>query len=75
MKSRLTPVVKNYAEGENVIKMAIECFEGFEYCYKLSPQEIMAYSENNNEKKETYLFPSLRPSDGEFGIATGIAIN
>lgn len=42
----------------------INCLEEFEFCYKLSEKE-----EKETYGKQGYLFPTLRPSDGRFGIS------
>lgn len=70
MKLRLYPVLKDLKERENdIAKMAIESFEGFEYCYKLNDYEFALYKENG--KDDSYLFPSLRPLDGKYAIGSG----
>lgn len=77
MKFRLSPILKKYtkkyAGRENdIVKMAIENFEGFEYCYKLNPKEVAIYNDANYGTEDVYLFPSLRPLDGEYALAAGI---
>lgn len=60
MKGRLGKVVKS-----NNIDKAIACLEEFEFCYQLSKEQKNTYS------KEGYLFPSLRPWDGEYSLLAG----
>lgn len=60
MTNRLAKAVK-----PNLIDVAIECLEDFEFCYKLSQEQTNTYS------KEGYLFPSLRPWNGEYSLVSG----
>lgn len=75
VKLRLYPILKDFKDRENEIaNMAIEIFEGFEYCYKLNAQEFETYHKENQGTKDLYLFPSLRPLDGEYAIAAGLLL-
>lgn len=64
MKKRLEKVVDS-----NNIDKAMGCLEDFEFCYKLSKEQTNTYS------KEGYLFPSLRPWNGEYSLYSGILEN
>lgn len=64
MRNRLAKVVE-----QNLIDIAIECLEDFEFCYKLSQEQTNTYS------KEGYLFPGLRPWDGEYSLSTASGVN
>ena len=71
-------MLKIYDSDNSTSKIdeAINSLLEFDYCFKLnSPDEIAMYDMTNKEKKEeAYLFPSLRPSDGEYAIFAGFSL-
>lgn len=66
IEARLAPVIDKVRSVNEVIN----CLEEFEFCFKLSEKE-----EKETYRKQGYLFPSLRPSGGVFGISKDLTIS
>lgn len=58
MKLRLSPVI-----DEKLIDVAIQCLEEFEFCYAVM-----------NEQSTQFIFPNLRPWNGEYAVFSGIKV-